>query len=237
MEHDLQKAILLKLIHNPSLSFNELWNKDGESNKFAYHVNKMEADGLVAKNAEGKYALTTEGKKLSAFIEGDTGGKAEFPTLTIFQVVWRDDGRILCQKRLKEPFYGMWGFVSGKQNFGWNIIECAKRDLKEETGLDADDYAIRGIEQVKSYDNSKLLYHHFLIAVETHNPKGELKAKTHKAEHVWLTPEEYKAMPKFPETWPLNDLFYNKKFQVIEGERYLENGKITGSKLVSRKEF
>src|SRR5262245_38161487 len=128
MEHDLQKSIILKLIHNPSLSFNELWNKQGESNKFAYHVNKLEADNLIAKNQEGRYSLTAEGRKLSAFIEGDTGGKAEFPTLTIFQIVWNGE-RMLCQKRLKEPFYGTWGMVSGKQNFGFNIEECAKRDL------------------------------------------------------------------------------------------------------------
>jgi ADP-ribose pyrophosphatase YjhB (NUDIX family) len=237
MEHDVQKAILLKLIHNPTLSFNELWNKEGESNKFAYHINKMESDGLIAKSLEGKYALTAEGKKLSAFIEGDTGGRAEFPTLTIFQLVWRDDGRLLCQKRLKEPFYGMWGFVSGKQNFGWNILECAKRDLKEETNLDSGPYIIRGIEQVKTYEGGKLLFHHFLIAVETRNPIGELKVRSHKAEHVWMTPAEYKTMPRFPETWPLDDLFHNKKFQVIEGERYMQDGKVVGSKLVSKIEF
>jgi len=236
MEHGIQRAILLKLIHNPELTFNELWDKQGESNKFAYHVNKMEAVGLIAKNPEGKYVLTDEGKKLSAFIEGATGGRSEFPTLTIFQIVWKD-GRLLCQKRLKEPFYGMWGFVSGKQNFGWNIEECAKRDLKEETGLDAGEYTIRGIEQTKTFDKDNLLYHHFMVAVETHDPEGDLMVKTHKAEHVWMTPEEYKVMPKFPETWPLNDLFYNKKFQVVEGERYIEEGKVVTGKLLSKKEF
>ncbi|MBI4144875.1 NUDIX domain-containing protein [Candidatus Woesearchaeota archaeon] len=236
MEHDIQRSIILKLIHNPSLSFNELWDKQGESNKFAYHVNKLEAVGLIVKIDDGKYRLTDEGRKLSAFIEGDTGGQAAFPTLTIFQLVWHD-GKLLCQKRLKEPFYGTWGFVSGKQNFGWNIIECAKRDLKEETDLEADVYTIKGIEQVKTFDNGKLLFHHFLIAVETHDPKGTLKAKTHKAEHVWLTPGEYKAKPKFPETWPLDDLFYNKKFQIVEGERTLDNGKVISGKLVSKTEF
>lgn len=237
MEHELQRKIILKLIHHPTRSFNELWGKDGESNAFAYHLNKLEAIGLVAKNADGLYSLTNEGKKLSAFIEGDTGGKAEFPTLTIFQIVWKD-GKILCQKRLKEPFYGIWGFVSGKQNFGWNIIECAKRDLKEETNLIAEDYTIRGIEQVKTFEKKpdgtqKLLYHHFLIAVETKDPKGELKVTTHKAEHAWLTPEEYASKPGFPEIWPLQELLFGKKFQLIEGERFLENGEIKGGKTVS----
>jgi len=236
MEHDIQRGIVLKLIHNPALSFNELWNKDGESNKFAYHLNKLETEGIIAKS-DGKYALTAEGKKLSAFIEGDTGHKAEFPTLTIFQLVWRDDGRLLCQKRLKEPFYGTWGFVSGKQNFGWNIEECAKRDLLEETGLVADSYVIKGIEQVKTYDADKLLFHHFLIAVETKNPKGELKARTHKAEHVWMTPDEYKNLPRFPETWPLDDLIHGANFQIVEAERTMSEGKFVSGKLVSKKEF
>lgn len=223
LEHEAQRKIILKLIHNPSLSFNELWGKEGESNKFAYHLNKLEEEGLVIKQ-ETTYTLTEEGKKLSAFIEGDTGTKAEFPTLTIVLIIKKDE-KYLCQKRLKEPFYGYWGFVSGKINFGQNIEECAHRDLYEETGLETKEWKLKAIEQTKTFEESKLLFHHYMFILETNNPKGQLKIKTHKAEHVWLTLDEYKNKERFPGEWFFDHIIHSNKLVLLENERYMKEGK------------
>ena len=235
MDGDLRRAIILKLIHNPRLQFNELWAKQGESNLFTYHLKKLEDEGLVTKFDDG-YGLTVEGKKLSAFIEGDTGGKAELPTPTVI-VVPRKGNKILCQQRLKEPFYGVWGVVSGKINFGWNPLECAKRDLLEETGLTAHDATLRMIEFMKTYDNEKLLHHHLMYFVEVSECSGELKVNTHKAHHEWLTPEEYKAKPKFPGNWMVDVVLPSKNFFIIEAERHMKDGKFVDAKLINVQEF
>ncbi|MDO8660273.1 MAG: NUDIX domain-containing protein [Candidatus Woesearchaeota archaeon] len=190
LEHETQRKILLKLIHHPELGFNELWAKEGESNKFAYHVNKLEELDLICKTANGAYSLTAQGRRMSAFIEGDTGGKAEFPILTVVLFVHKGD-KVLCQKRLKEPYYGLWGFVSGKINFGFNLFECASRDLLEETGLIAKEWKFKAIEMVKTIEQGKIIFHHYLLWCETYEPEGALKEKTHKAENVWFTIEEY----------------------------------------------
>ncbi|RJQ19931.1 NUDIX domain-containing protein [Candidatus Woesearchaeota archaeon] len=234
--HETERKILLKLIHAPSLSFNELWSKDGESNTFAYHLGKLESNGLVAKNKDGLYQLTEEGRKLSAFIEGDTGKRAEFPNFSHVLLVQNGD-KWLTQKRLKEPFFGYWGFVSGKINFGQNLFECATRDLLEEAGLHATEWTLRAIEQVKTYENGKLLHHHYLFHVSTDNVSGNLKEKTHKAEHAWLTLDEYRQKETFPSEKFFCHIIPSKRPLLIEAERYMENGKFTEYKTLSVKEL
>ncbi len=235
-EHEIQKNILLKLIHAPELGFNELWAKQGESNAFAYHIKKLEEQKIIQKTPQEKYQLTTEGRKLSAFIEGDTGTKALFPTITVVLLVW-DGDKLLCQKRLKEPFYGTWGFVSGKINFGFNLFECATRDLKEETDLEASDWTLKALEQIKTYEQNQMIFHHYLFMVETKNAKGILKERTHKAEHAWLTVEEYEAKKSFPGGWFYTHILPAKRPILIEAERFMEKGKFIGGKLLSVTEF
>lgn len=233
--HELERQILLKLIHTPHATFNELWSKQGASNTFAYHINKLESVQLIENN-EGKYKLTNEGRKLSAFIEGDTGNRAEFPTLVVIMHVRKGD-KYLCQKRLKEPFYGYWGFVGGKINFGQNIFECAKRDLFEEAGLHASDWKLKAIEQLKTFEKDTMIFHHYTFVVETLNPSGELKEKTHKAENAWLTLEEYKSKERFSGSWFFDHVVSADKPVIIEAERYMEEGKFIGSKLINIQKF
>ena len=232
--HSTERRIILKLIHAPELGFNELWAREGESNAFAYHVNKLESLGVIVKRTNGSYGLSEEGKKLSAFIEGDTGTRAEFPTISTVMLVQQGD-KWLCQKRLKEPFYGYWGFTSGKINFGFNLFECASRDLMEETGLKADKWTLKAIEMVKTLDRKtgKMLYHHYLFHVHTDTASGIVKERTHKAEHAWLTLDEYKKKETFPSEKFFEHIIPAQKPILMEAERYMEDGKFVGMKTVS----
>lgn len=55
MEHEIRRKILLRLIHKPGQTFNELWNKEGQSNKFAYHLKRLESDDFIV--VETEYCL------------------------------------------------------------------------------------------------------------------------------------------------------------------------------------
>ncbi len=234
---EIERKIVLKLIHSPETSFNELWGKEGESNKFAYHLGKLVNKGIIEKSATGNYKLTEEGRKQSAFIEGDTGTRAEFPTVTIVLIV-KDGDKFLCQKRLKEPFYGVWGFPSGKINFGQNLFECAKRDLLEEAGLEADEWELKALEQVKTFEDDKMLFHHYIFHVITENVKGELKDKTHKAENKWMTLEEYYSKEEaFPGDKFKEHILPAKNPILIEAERFMKEGKFIGYKTISVTKF
>mgnify|MGYP001618767480 CR=1 FL=1 len=227
--HECERQIMLKLIHAPQATFNELWAKQGESNTFAYHLHKLEEAGIVIKNADGAYHLTEKGRKDSAFIEGDTGARAEFPTLSVVMLV-QDGDNWLCQRRLKQPFFGYWGFISGKINFGFNVFECATRDLEEETGLIATDWELKAIEQVKTFEDGRLLHHHFLFHVYTTKFSGVLKPATHKASNAWMTLDEYKSKETFPSEKFFEHIIPTKKPVMLEAERFMEAGKFVGMK-------
>jgi 8-oxo-dGTP pyrophosphatase MutT (NUDIX family) len=51
--------------------------------------------------------------------------------------------QLLVQKRLKEPYFGYKGFISGKIRYGEKIFETAKRELKEEAGLDCEEFHLK----------------------------------------------------------------------------------------------
>lgn len=46
----------------------------------------------------------------------------------------------LVQTRLKDPFFGYHGYVTGKIRWGEKILEAAKRELLEETGMTAENF-------------------------------------------------------------------------------------------------
>ncbi len=61
----------------------------------------------------------------------------------------RDNGLLLMQRR-KEPNYGLWVAPGGKIEKHESPYECAVRELREETGLQADALELRGIVSMVS---------------------------------------------------------------------------------------
>jgi 8-oxo-dGTP diphosphatase len=66
------------------------------------------------------------------------------PTLVTLVYVLRDD-QVLLLKRRKPPFPGQWTGPGGKVDHGESPVECAIRELREETGLRARDPVLRGV--------------------------------------------------------------------------------------------
>ena len=232
IDHPIQQSIILKLIHKPEMSFSELLGSESESNKFAYHLGVLETKNII--NKEGcYYSLSPLGKKISSFIEGDTGKKAAFPTFAHVLIV-RDGDKILVQRRMKEPFYGYWGLMSGKINFGWNVEECARRDIEEECGLKANKSELIGINQAKTYEDGNLLHHHIMFYVKLGEISGDLKEKTHKGENAWMTIDEFKKKERFPDPW-FDAVMDAEGFVSIETERILKDGKFVDCKMGTMK--
>lgn len=236
MDHELRRSIILKLIHNPRLSFNELWDKQGPSNTFAYHLKRLVEEGVVEEFEDG-YGLSLDGRSLATDIEGDTGAKTRFPTPTVVIIARDGDGNILPQQRRKEPFFGYWGFPSGKINFGWNPQERAVRDLEEETGLRAGRVELRCIEHIKTFEGEELAHHHIMYIFEAFELEGELIEQTHKARHEWMSVEEYLSRERFPGEWLWDVMLPTDSFFIMEGERFMEDGSFVGAQMTRFDEY
>lgn len=69
---------------------------------------------------------------------------AHSPTLAT--LVYAIDGdRVLLHRRVKAPNLGLWIAPGGKLEADESPTECARRELREETGLEAERVELRGI--------------------------------------------------------------------------------------------
>ncbi len=182
--HFIQMEILSKLLFAEQLSFSKL--KSGvniENNKLDFHIKSLIAQKLIVKNKNITYSLTNRGKEYANRMDTDrkvhqTQGKIGAITCCIRNTKFADEPEFLVYTRKKHPFYNSQGFASGKIPIGQSVIESARRELKEETNLDATNEGdIFMIEHHRVYDKAskELLEDKYFYFVRFVDPEGELK--------------------------------------------------------------
>jgi len=67
--HPIQTKILNALLFKEKARFKELNTTNLTTDHFTFHVNKLIKDGLISKNPEGDYVLTTKGKEFANRLE------------------------------------------------------------------------------------------------------------------------------------------------------------------------
>ena len=71
----------------------------------------------------------------------------QFPKLGVSAAIWRD-GKVLLAQRGKEPLKGVWSLPGGSVEHGEEIRKAALRELKEETGVDAELFGVVDVADV-----------------------------------------------------------------------------------------
>ncbi|MBD3329656.1 NUDIX domain-containing protein [Candidatus Dojkabacteria bacterium] len=194
--HRYQKRILKELTFKPKQRFSTLSGKisDISSEHFNYHLGELVRLGYVSKS-DRVYKLTTEGKKYVDYLDfQDRRLSVErLPKVSVLIYLQRinEDGvpEYLMSKRLKEPYYGRVGNMTGKVKFGESFFEAAERELLEETGLKAD-LVIRQIYHKvrKEKEGGAPIQDVVFIMFMGKNPKGKLRQpKDGEAEFFWTT--------------------------------------------------
>ncbi|MFH1399141.1 MAG: NUDIX domain-containing protein [Candidatus Woesearchaeota archaeon] len=230
MENPVRRAILLKLMLKPCLGYSELWDKELDSNKFAYHLKVLETDGLIIKNSS-RYELTSEGKKCVVDFDNQSGKKIDLPLTCVLLVVFKGD-RILLHHRLKEPFYDWYGFPGTRLRFGERVLDCASRGLKEETSMSAD-LEIAALYNFRTFNNNKLAYHHTQFIIKCTNPIGDLKTEDREGTFQWATEKEVRAAKLFPDDPHVLDTIKSGQFKIVEMDRFQENDEFVGIKVTA----
>lgn len=198
--HTTQVSILRHLLFVPEATFAEL-QKDSDltSDHFTFHIKKLVESGYVEKTTTG-YRLSVTGKEYANRMDTDENAIEKQPKISVVVVLERTvDGRreFIAQQRLKQPYYGFWGRLGGKIRWGESFEEAATRELKEETGLDAD-FTFKSIFHKRDYkaETGELLEDKVFVIMYANRYSGDLIVDFEGGHNEWLTQEEFMAKEK-----------------------------------------
>ena len=189
--HDAQTSILRELLFRPKASFAELQKPTAlTSDHFNFHIARLVELNYVEKVGRGCYSLTQKGKEYANKLDTDDNTIERQPKSAVILAIEKD-GKWLFQERLKHPYFGFWGFPSGKIRWGETIAETAARELLEETGLTATN-TYKGVyhEQVFSAETNEQLEDKIFHVFYCFDVKGELIEKFEGGRNAWKTLSE-----------------------------------------------
>lgn len=139
--HHIQKYIIGVLMHNKYARFRDMRPPNVDTNLYSYHLSKLMSGKLVEKMDAG-YTLSLTGLQYVDQLTTETMNIRKQPKLVAMLVVRDAGGRILLQKRKKQPYINTWSLPFGKiHNEDESVISAAKREGAEKIG----DYSIKDI--------------------------------------------------------------------------------------------
>lgn len=197
--HPVQAQILRVLLFQTETRFADLNTTDLTTDHFTFHVKRLVKTGLIKKNRKGLYGLTPIGKEFANRFDTDNvvlERQAKVGVLVVGVRKEKNLTKFLVQQRLKQPFYGYHGFISGKVRWEETIIEAAGRELKEESGL-AGELKMASVEHKMDYSQaSQFLEDKFFFIVRAEKTKGKLIKIFEGGKNRWLTKKEIYKLPK-----------------------------------------
>ncbi|RVT89595.1 NUDIX domain-containing protein [Rhodovarius crocodyli] len=125
-------------------------------------------------------------------MSGDDTGR-EYPSrpwVGIGCVLFKGDAVLLC-RRGKPPRVGSWSLPGGAQDLGEAAIDCARRELREETGVEAGALTLADVIDGIALDmKGAVRYHYTIIDYAGHWLSGEARPGDDVAEVAWALPHE-----------------------------------------------
>lgn len=190
--HEYQLVILKNLALQKSARFNNLLIEGLGSEHMNYHLQKLVDFNLVTK-AGAQYLLTDVGKDYTNLLDDNIEIVEKQPKTSVLLVVVRKNPKTnqvehLLSKRLRHPYFGKVGRLTGKVRFGETLAQAAARELYEETGLKAKTIVLENLYHKLRYNDQKdviqdVLFYTFFIT-DTH---GELIERTQHQENFWIS--------------------------------------------------
>jgi ADP-ribose pyrophosphatase YjhB (NUDIX family) len=139
------------------------------------------------------------------------------PIVGVGVVVWHGD-RVLLIKRGKPPREGQWSLPGGAQKLGETLVETARRELMEETGLDASiGEIIATLDLIDRDDKGDVRHHYTLVDFVAEAEQSALCAGDDAADARWFERSELDGLGLWSETIRIIDLSVEKRFSADQG--------------------
>ena len=122
------------------------------------------------------------------------------PIVGVGVVVWHGD-RVLLVRRGKPPRWGQWSLPGGAQQLGETVAEAARREVKEEVGLDvALGDIVATVDLIERDPDDRIRYHYTLVDFVAEAPSAALQPGSDAADARWFSIEEAEALGLWSET-------------------------------------
>lgn len=122
------------------------------------------------------------------------------PVVGVGSVVWRDD-RVLLIRRGQPPRVDEWSLPGGRQELGETVAEAARREVREETGLEVEVLdVVAVVDLIDRDDAGRIRFHYTLIDVLAEWRAGEAQAGDDAAAVAWTTLDELAQYTLWSET-------------------------------------
>lgn len=196
--HPAQAEILKILLFRTEAAFSKLNANKMPTDHFSFHLRQLTEKKLLVKTGGGTYQLSPIGKEFANRLDTETVKIERQAKISVGVIGIQTKGRkkqYLIQQRLKQPYYGYHGIVTGKIRWGETILEAAVREFKEETNLTAGKLEFGGIEHKMDYNrDGQLLDDKYFCLIRALNPKGNFTENFEGGRNVWRTEKETRAL-------------------------------------------
>lgn len=192
--HPIQAHILRVLTFHPEARFAQMNELKMPTDQFTFHVNSLVEANLIEKLEKGLYQLTETGKELANRFDTETASYEKQGKVSVIIGCVKGINKqklFLIQQRLKQPYYGYFGFISGKIPQGATPVETAIKELREETGLSAKKLKLVGVRHKMDYSKEgNLLEDKYFFIIKATGFSGELVEIFEGGKNQWLSNEE-----------------------------------------------
>ena len=133
------------------------------------------------------------------------------PVVGVGVVVWRCD-QVLLIKRGKPPRAGQWSLPGGAQKLGETLAETARREVREETGIDvALGDIIATLDLIDRDEAGHVRHHYTLVDFVAEGLETALQAGDDATDARWFSRGEVDRLGLWSETLRVIDLAAGKR--------------------------
>lgn len=143
LKHHIQRQIVRQLMFQEYARFSELCPPRVDTNLFSYHLKLLQKQGYVVKADQG-YTLSRKGLRYVDRISTDKMQMRTQPKIITMLLVQDGYGKVLLQKRTKQPYINTWTLPYGKLHIeDASLLDAARRESREK--LDFDPHKLRHV--------------------------------------------------------------------------------------------
>lgn len=226
--HPIQANILKELLLKESARFSEINQEQIPSDQFTFHLKQLSEAGIIEKDERGNYKLTISGKEYANRHDIDSQEvklekQAKLSVVVIPTRLNNGEREYAMQTRLKQPYYGFRGFVTGKIKYGEAAAEAAERELLEEMGLQGN-LIQKSVYHERVYSvEQQLLEDKYFFLFLAENVEGDLIQEFPGGKNDWCAEDDCLRGNVFYDIADLLNLTQQNSTEFLEKSYVVEN--------------